>query len=449
MEGILILFIAGIFALFFGVAKKSTLVFCSALAGLIGAALTQCYDITFLSEKYRLLEYSKEGQGFYYLSLLLCGLVVVSAQSSFNKDASTKGDLTGLLLFSLTGGLILIGFKDLFMFFLGLEILSIPLYVMAGSNRKSAQSSEAALKYFYLGSFATAIFLFGVALIYGTMGRFELDHIALIIERYHSELPSMFYVGVLFVLVAMLFKVGAFPFHFWVADVYQGTPSIFMSYMSSVVKLVGIYAFYRLFSGIFVHMDDFWSTLLVLSIGVSMFAGNLSALVQTKFKRLMAYSSISNGAYALMAVLAMQQADGLLIYMIGYGVSVVILMTINEAINDDEDELSKWNGAGKNVLMGIAGTLALLSVAGIPPLTGFFGKFMLFSDAFAEHKWLVFLAILNSVIGAFIYLRIILGLLGFQTTSEGQAVALPISKQVVLVASSLVLLFGWISLYWM
>ena len=449
MEGILILFIAGIFALFFGIAKKSVLVFCSALAGLIGAALTQCYDITFLSEKYRLLEYSQEGQSFYLLSLLLCGLVIVSAQATFNKDTSTKGDLTGLLLFSLTGGLILIGFKDLFMFFLGIEILSIPLYVMAGSNRKSPSSSEAALKYFYLGSFATAIFLFGIALIYGTMGRFELDHIALIIEKYHAELPSMFFVGVLFVLIAMLFKVGAFPFHFWVADVYQGTPSIFMSYMSSVVKLVGIYAFYRLFSGIFVHLDDFWSTLLVLSIGFSMFAGNLSALVQTKFKRLMAYSSISNGAYALLAILALQNAEGLFIYMLAYGVSVVVLMTINESVNDEEDDLSQWNGAGKNVLVGISGTLALLSVAGIPPLTGFFGKFMLFSDAFAEHKWLVLLAVINSVIGVYIYLKIILSMLNLKSSKQIKSVELSISKQVVLAVSSLVLLTGWLSLYWM
>ena len=450
MEAVLIVFLSGILALFFGIAKKPLLVTFSAIAGLVLAAIAQCQGITFLAEKYHLIEFTNENQPFFYLSLMLAGLILLSGQSAFKNDESTIGDLTGLMLFSLSGGLILLGFKDLFMFFLGLEILSIPLYVMAGSNRKSGQSSEAALKYFYLGSFATAIFLFGIAMIYGTTASFDLADISTRVSGLMQAqmLPSMFYVGTLLVLVSMLFKVGAFPFHFWVADVYQGTPSVFMSYMSSAVKLFGFYAFYRLFSDIFVYIDDFWGFLLVVAIGFSMLIGNISALVQTKFKRLMAYSSISNGAYALLAILALDNSTGLFIYMLAYGVSVVALMTINESVNNDEDELSNWNGAGKNVLMGITGTLALLSVAGIPPLTGFFGKFMLFSDAFADYKWLILLAVINSVIGVFIYLRIILGLLNVKGENTRPAIEIPITKSIVLVACSLILLLGWLSLYW-
>lgn len=450
MESVLIVFLSGIFALFFGIAKKPLLVTISSLIGLLLAGIIQCQDITFLAEKYHLIEFTKENQHFFYLSLVLAGLILLSGQSVFKNDESTIGDLTGLMLFSLSGGLILLGFKDLFMFFLGLEILSIPLYVMAGSNRKSGESSEAALKYFYMGSFATAIFLFGIAMIYGTTASFDLAEISsgVSILMQNQLLPSMFYVGTLMVLVSMLFKVGAFPFHFWVADVYQGTPSVFMSYMSSAVKLFGLYAFYRLFSDIFVSLDDFWGFLLVVAIGFSMLIGNISALVQTKFKRLMAYSSISNGAYALLAILALDNSTGLFIYMLAYGVSVVALMTINETVNNEEDELSNWNGAGRNVLIGIAGTLSLLSVAGIPPLTGFFGKFMLFSDAFTDYKWLILLAVINSVIGVFIYLRIILGLLNLKGDHSTTSVQLPMTKSIVLVVCSLVLLFGWLSLYW-
>ncbi|MEY3085370.1 MAG: hypothetical protein RL037_1550 [Bacteroidota bacterium] len=417
------------------------------IAGLAIGAIVQNYEWYFLNEKYQLLDFNDSNIQFLNLAVTLTGIIILSGYKHFMDEPATIGDFSALMLFSLSGGLCLIGFKDLFMFFLGLEILSIPLYVLAGSKKKSASSSEAALKYFYLGSFATALLLFGIALVYGTVGTFNIEKIGFISMLFTDQLPSMFFVGVLFMLAAMLFKVGAFPFHFWVADVYQGSPSVFMTYMSSVVKLIGIYAFYRLFGMMFPGVETFWTTLIVIAIFVSMFIGNLSALNQDTFKRLMAFSSITNGAYALMTVLTYKSgSDALLVYMVGYGFSVVALMTINMLVNDNDDKLSSLAGIGyKNPLIGVVGIVALLSVAGIPPMTGFFGKAMVFYQAFEENMWLVSFALLNSAIGVYIYLKITMTLM--KKDDNAAVISLNWSQQLVLSISLLALLFGWTILY--
>ena len=447
MEAIVIIFISALISLFLGIMKKPVLVMIVSITGLALGAVIQNYEWYFLNEKYHVLTFNEDNIHFLNLAIALTALIILSGYKHFMEESATIGDFSALMLFSLSGGLCLLGFKDIFMFFLGLEILSIPLYVLAGSKKKSASSSEASLKYFYLGSFATALLLFGIALVYGTVGTFNVEKIGFISILFTEQLPSMFFVGVLFILAAMLFKVGAFPFHFWVADVYQGAPNVFMTYMSSVVKLIGIYAFYRLFGMMFPGIEPFWSTLLVIVIFVSMFIGNLSALNQGTFKRLMAFSSVTHGAYALMTVLTFKNgADALLVYMIGYGFSVVALMTINALANDEEDKLSTLSGVGyKNPLIGIVGIVALFSVAGIPPMTGFFGKTMVFYQAFDEHMWLVLFALANSAIGVYIYLKITMNLL----KKDENAVVISISwnQQLVLVASLVALLLGWTILY--
>jgi len=447
MEAIVIIFISALISLFLGILKKPTLVMVVSIAGLAIGAIVQNYEWYFLNEKYQLLDFNDSNIQFLNLAVTLTGIIILSGYKHFMDEPATIGDFSALMLFSLSGGLCLIGFKDLFMFFLGLEILSIPLYVLAGSKKKSASSSEAALKYFYLGSFATALLLFGIALVYGTVGTFNIEKIGFISMLFTDQLPSMFFVGVLFMLAAMLFKVGAFPFHFWVADVYQGSPSVFMTYMSSVVKLIGIYAFYRLFGMMFPGVETFWTTLIVIAIFVSMFIGNLSALNQDTFKRLMAFSSITNGAYALMTVLTYKSgSDALLVYMVGYGFSVVALMTINMLVNDNDDKLSSLAGIGyKNPLIGVVGIVALLSVAGIPPMTGFFGKAMVFYQAFEENMWLVSFALLNSAIGVYIYLKITMTLM--KKDDNAAVISLNWSQQLVLSISLLALLFGWTILY--
>ena len=447
MEAIILLFITGIIALFLGIFNQAKLTTSISVIGLIGAAIVQHYPLNILSDEYNLLEFNQVGNAFVSLAILLTGLIILSGDKVFNEEKDHIGDYNALLLFSLSGGIILIGFKDLFMFFLGLEILSIPLYVLAGSKKQSSTSSEAAVKYFFMGAFATCLLLFGVVLTYGATQSFELTEI--LSKTINSSGNAMLFIGMIFILASFLFKVGVAPFHFWVPDVYQGSPTVFMGYMSSVVKVVGIYAFIKFFHLAFGGLYDFWSTLIAILIGISMFVGNLTALVQTKFKRLMAYSSITNGAYALMAILYPDALvdSTLWVFMLGYGTSVVALLTISMILNDETDEISAFKGIGyRKPLIGLVAITALLSTSGIPPMTGFFGKLMLFSSVWSYYPWLIVFALINSAIGVFIYLRLIMTIMSKETFSEAKEITVSPLQTVVLVISLLLLVGGWLML---
>ena len=447
MEAIIIIFLTGIIALFLGILKQPKLTTISSILGLVAAGIVQYFPLDILSDKYNLLIFGDAGNAFVVLGLVITGLIILTGDKGFQEDKSHVGDYHALLLFSLSGGIVLVGFQDIFMFFLGLEILSIPLYVLAGAKRQSKESSEAAVKYFFMGAFATCLLLFGVALVYGSTQSFELERILEFTAK--NPVGPMFYVGLLFVLASFLFKVGAAPFHFWVPDVYQGSPTVFMGYMSSVVKLVGVFAFVKFFQIAFVNQKEFWTILIAVLITVSMFVGNLSALVQTKFKRLLAYSSITNGSYALMSILypGSIQDSSLWIFMVGYGLSVVALITISMIVNDDSDEISSLKGIGyKNPLIGLVAIVALLSTSGIPPFTGFYGKLMIFSSVWTNYPWLILLALINSAIGVYIYLKLIMTILSKENSDTTSKLSINILQQVVLITSLLILTFGWIFL---
>lgn len=447
MEAIIIIFLTGIIALFLGILKQPKLTTISSILGLVAAGIVQYFPLDILSDKYNLLIFGDAGNAFVVLGLVITGLIILTGDKGFQEDKSHVGDYHALLLFSLSGGIVLVGFQDIFMFFLGLEILSIPLYVLAGAKRQSKESSEAAVKYFFMGAFATCLLLFGVALVYGSTQSFELERILEFTAK--NPVGPMFYVGLLFILASFLFKVGAAPFHFWVPDVYQGSPTVFMGYMSSVVKLVGVFAFVKFFQIAFVSVHEFWTILIAVLIAVSMFVGNLSALVQTKFKRLLAYSSITNGSYALMSILypGSIQDSSLWIFMVGYGLSVVALITISMIVNDDSDEISSLKGIGyKNPLIGLVAIVALLSTSGIPPFTGFYGKLMIFSSVWTNYPWLILLALINSAIGVYIYLKLIMTILSKENSDTTSKLSINILQQVVLITSLLILTFGWIFL---
>jgi NADH-quinone oxidoreductase subunit N len=447
MEAIIILFLTGIIALFLGILNQPKLTTVFSLIGLATAGFVHYFPLDILSDKYNILKFGDAGNAFVVLAIVITGFIILTGDRGFQEDKTHIGDYHALLLFSLSGGIILLGFQDIFMFFLGLEILSIPLYVLAGAKRQSKESSEAAVKYFFMGAFATCLLLFGVALIYGSTQTFELERILEFTAK--NPIRPMFYVGLLFILASFLFKVGAAPFHFWVPDVYQGSPTVFMGYMSSVVKLVGVFAFIKFFHIAFVNVHEFWTILIAVLIAVSMFIGNLSALVQTKFKRLLAYSSITNGSYALMAILypGSVQDSSLWIFMVGYGLSVVTLITISTIVNDENDDISSLKGIGyKNPLIGLAAIIALLSTSGIPPFTGFYGKLMIFSSVWTNYPWLIILALINSAIGVYIYLKLIMTILSKENSDTTPKLSITILHQIVLIACILILTFGWIFL---
>ena len=449
MEAIVVIFITGLLAMFIGIMNKPNLVIITSLLGLALTLVVQNCPVHFLTKKYQLLSFEDYANSFASLAVIFTAAIIFGGYNYLKQEKSHTGDYAALLLFSLSGAFCLIGAEDFFMFFLGVEILSIPLYVLAGSKKKSELSSEAAIKYFFTGALATCLLLFGIALIYGGTNTFIFKDMKDLINAPGTNMSYVF-VGMLFVMSALLFKVGAFPFHFWVADVYNGSPTVFMTYMASVVKLVGVFAFLKLFQTAFGEIHFFWSGILAVVIFVSMFIGNLSALNQHKFKRLMAFSSITNGAYALIALLNRDIASevNLWVFMLGYGSSVIAMLTISLTLNQEEDvETTSFKGIGfKYPFVGVVSIIALLSISGIPPLTGFFGKTMLFASAFNDYLLLVIFALINSAIGVYFYLKFIM-LIMSKEPAEGVEVHITLNQYIVLGFCALAITFGWCMIF--
>jgi len=302
------------------------------------------------------------------------------------------------------------------MLFLGIETLSISLYVMAGSRRFEVKSNEAGFKYFLMGSFASAFLLFGIALIFGVTGTFSIDGIGAYMRMHADSLDPKFIVGMLLMVFAMLFKVSAAPFHFWSPDVYEGAPTLITALMSTLVKIAAFAAFYKLVSVCFVFAMGKAELILTFSCAATLLIGNLVALVQDNFKRLLAYSGISHAGYMMLAILSLQGStdSALFLYSVGYAVASLaafaIAITVFKAT--DTESISGFNGLGKkNPFLAACLTIAMLSLAGIPPFAGFFGKYFIFSEAFRNgYEQMVFLAIISSIIGVFYYMKVIVAM---------------------------------------
>ena len=447
MDALIIIFITGLIGLFVGMLKKSELTLAVISIGLIGGFISMLLinDYESIFSSYAGLTFSRTQQMFALLAIALTLLAVLMGHVFYKEEDEHTADYYGLILFSLTGALCLIGFSNMFMFFLGLEILSIPIYVLVGIQKGNSLASEASVKYFFTGSFATAIMLFGIALIYGSTGSFELNEIRMAIDMGMSHSP-MLNIGVLMMMAAFLFKVGAVPFHFWGPDVYQGASNAVMAYMASVVKLAALFAFVHLFNFAFSGLTPFVSGLVLFAIVVSLFLGYLSALKQTSFRRMMAYSSIANTGFALFAVLNPQFGEASLwIFMIGYASSTIAMITINMMIENETDEISNWKGIGySNPLIGITLVISLLSMSGIPPFTGFFGKYLLLSSAFSNYLPFVIMAIIASLIGAYLYLRLMV--LALSREGEGKKIKMTAIQALVLILCLAGILGGWLVL---
>lgn len=447
MDAVIIIFITGLIGLFVGMLKKSELTLAVTSIGLVCSFISMFLinDYESIFSSYAGLTFSRTQQMFALLAIGLTLLSVWMGYVYYKEEDEHTADYYGLILFSLTGALSLIGFSNMFMFFLGLEILSIPIYVLVGIQKGNSLASEASVKYFFTGSFATAIMLFGIALIYGSTGSFDLNEIRMAIDMGMSHSP-MLNIGVLMMMAAFMFKVGAVPFHFWGPDVYQGSSNAVMAFMASVVKLAALFAFVHLFNFTFSQLTPFVSGLVLFAIVVSLFLGYLSALKQSSFRRMMAYSSIANTGFALFAVLNQQFGEASLwIFMIGYACSTVALITINMIVDNGNDELSNWKGIGySNPLIGISSIISLLSLSGIPPFTGFFGKYLLLSSAFANYLPFVILAIIASLVGAYLYVRLML--LSLSQDGEAKKIKITPIQAIVLVVSLAGILGGWLVL---
>ncbi len=372
------------------------------------------------------------------LVFLLCGFY-------YSNEIEHLADIYSLFIFSLIGGIVMVSYSNLVMFFIGLETLSIPLYVLAASHRTNVLSNEAGMKYFIFGSFQTCLLILGIAFIFGTANSFDMAVIADFVRLHGADLPILFKVGVILLLSAFAFKVAAFPFHFWAPDVYQGAPTAVTAFMATVVKTAAMVSLLRLVMGIFSGIHEIWFNSLMVFSALTLIVGNITAIYQTSFKRLLAYSGISNAGYLLIAIVALNARSEsiILYYSLVYSIATIASFSIFIAVKEQlgVDELENFKGTYvKNPLLTAALTVSMLSLAGIPPVAGFFAKYYLFVNAWsAGFTWLVLIAIVTSIIGAFYYLRII-GFLYNRKEVVGSAIEISVMYKVILYFSILTLL---------
>jgi NADH-quinone oxidoreductase subunit N len=367
--------------------------------------------------------------GFSSLLIVLTIMVFMMARQFYIKQKHSQDDSYAILLFTLAGGIMMTSFGNLAMLFIGIETLSISLYVLAGSRRSDPRSNEAAMKYFLMGSFASGFLVFGIALVYGASGSFNLDEIAAYINANPGKLPTLFQAGILLITVSLAFKVAAAPFHFWAPDVYDGSPTLITAFMATVVKIAGFAAFYRFFSLHLAGNESGWAMTLAGIAGVTMLLANFTGIYQKRLKRMLAYSSIAHTGYMLLAIISLHgnPSASLLLYSSAYGLATLLGFSVLLLVGcpQGNDAFDRYNGLFKaKPLLGIALLFSMLSLTGIPPLAGFMAKFNLFSDAMESgYTWLVIIALLGSAVSAVYYFRPVIA--AFLKSGEQQDVEIP------------------------
>ena len=347
--------------------------------------------------------------------LILLTLFIVILSGNFYKNEESKiSDYLAIIIFTLCGALAMVSFGNMAMFFLGIEVLSISLYILAGSKRKDVNSNEAAMKYFLMGSFASGVLLFGIALIYGETGSFDIARIS---EFATTTTPTLlYYIGAGMILIAVLFKASVAPFHFWAPDVYEGSPTLTTATMATVAKIAAFAGFYRLFSASFIPVMPAYAWVLSAVTALTLIIGNFSALNQDSFKRMLAFSGISHAGYLMLGIVSLygKTDNAIFFYSIAYGVSSIaaFAVAIVVAANVGSEKFEAFNGLGKQKpLLAVAMTIAMLSMAGIPPFAGFFGKYYIFSEAVRNgHIALVVLAVIASILSVYYYFKVIVAM---------------------------------------
>ncbi len=379
---------------------------------------------------------------FTAITIISTILILLLSKDYFEQISNHVAEYYAIILFALAGIVVMVSFHNLTMLFIGIEIMSVSLYILAGIKKNDFASNEAALKYFLMGAFSTGFLLFGITLVYGATGSFDMDIIRDWALSHPRAASPMFYCGIILMIVGLSFKVGAAPFHFWTPDVYEGSPTLITAFMSTVVKTAGFAAFLRLFSTCFSSVADAWVPALMAIAILTLFIGNITALYQQSFKRMLAFSSISHAGYLLFAIVALgiNSGNSVFVYATAYSIASIIafavLILVQQQVGSDKFE--SFNGLGHtNPFLAFVLTVAMLSLAGIPLTAGFIGKFFMFSNAIGRLQiWLVIIAVVNAIISIFYYFRVVIAM--YFRSAERSELAIPGYFNVVLVLSAII-----------
>lgn len=451
MNTIIFSAILGVLMMFGGIAIKNAAAFKNiavvALLLLLGANISETYGWFSINVNTRgMLEFSKFGMYFNSLAIFstLAFIFLSGRDIEYVHNGKNVADYYALLFFIIAGIGIVSSFNNLLMLFLGIEIISIPLYILTGSDKKNLKSNEAALKYFLMGAFSTGIMLMGIALLYGALGSFSIDVYKPVVPGFTLAQARLTQLGMVLLFISMAFKVSAAPFHFWTPDVYDGAPSVFTSFMSTIVKAAVFIGFIKLFEQKAYLMGDMWHLLVSIIVIATLFIGNITAVFQQSVKRMLAYSSIAQAGFMLFALYSLNSVakEGLLLYAIAYSLATVGIFAVLIKMKDYTFE--GYNGLAKTQPVLAATTaIFLLSLAGVPVTAGFFAKFyMLRSVVESGHGiYMVIIAIIFAAVSVYYYFKLIQSMY----FKEGNAETAPVSstfKAGLIVLAALIIVIG-------
>ena len=377
----------------------------------------------------------------FMMVMFVCTLLYFILSGPDMKDVGDQvSDYYALIFFVLTGVSIVAAFKTLLMLFIGIEIMTIPLYILAASDKRNLKSNEAGLKYFLMGTFSTGLMLMGIALLYGAHGTFFTDGINLGM----AAVSPLTTAGLVLLMISMAFKVSAAPFHFWTPDVYDGTPTVFTSFMATIVKAAAFFAFLRLFENAFGKMHVQWQLLIAIITAATLLIGNITAVFQQSVKRMLAYSSIAQAGFMMLALFALNSTgkQGMILYAAAYSLATIGIFAVLVRMKDYTFE--GFNGLSKHEpFLSVMLTVFLLSLAGIPLTAGFFAKYYMLVAALKSGNmfWLVIVAVLCAAVSVYYYFKVIQSMFFKEGANTGMRTG-GVFKATLLVAAILVIALG-------
>ncbi len=399
----------------------------------------------FTFNTYGMLSYSRFGYLFNSIAIGSTLIYVLITGKEIEKSGKYVAEYFTLIFFSLCGIALLSFYNNLLTLFLGIEIMSIPLYILTGSDKRNIKSNEAALKYFLMGAFSTGLMLMGIALTYGGTGTFNLEATRNAQTIYKGVASFLEILGLLFLLVSLAFKVSAAPFHFWTPDVYDGAPSVFTSFMATIVKAAGFIAFIRLCA---VRMTETnsaidWKMIFAIIIVSTLLVGNITAVFQQSVKRMLAYSSIAQAGFMLFTLISLNDVanEGIILYAAAYSLATIGIFAILVKMKDYTFE--GYNGLAKTQpVLAATNTIFLLSLAGIPLTAGFFAKYYMLAAVIktGSYTWLVITGVLFAAVSVYYYFRVIQAMYFKDGNSATEEITTSFKTGIILLAAIIILL---------
>lgn len=451
MKAIIATTVFGIIMMFSGILvnnKKSVAAIAAVLfAALLGVNIwdlastsASATDNLFFNKMLRIEHYSV----WFNTVMTGCALLYVLLMSKeIQRVGSYVAEYFALMFFILCGLYLLSSYNNLLMMFIGIEILSIPQYILAGSDKKNLKSSEAALKYFLMGSFSTGIQLMGITLLYGAARSFNLTEVAAVMQT--NALNPLALAGIMFLMIAFAFKVSAAPLHMWTPDVYDGAPTPFTAFMSTIVKAGAFFAFLRLFQVSFNTISEHWTLVLAIIAAATLLVGNVTAVFQQSVKRMLSYSSIAQAGFMLFAVLAVNKFawQGIIVYALAYSVATIGIFSVLVKLKDFTYD--GFNGLAKSEpLLAFTASIFLFSLAGIPLTGGFMAKYYVLLAVVQQGNllWLVIFALLMAAISIYYYFRVIIAMYFKPGTPEMASPVTSGDRILLIITCILVILLG-------